>query len=66
MVRDLGRAIESLKAAGTSILLVEQQLAFALRYADIVYIMSKGQIVHRCTPAELSADAQTKSRYLGV
>ena len=66
MVRELGRAIDSLKHAGTSILLVEQQLAFALRHADVVFIMSKGRIVHQCTPAELSSDAQTKTRYLGV
>ena len=66
MVRELGRTIAQLKAAGTSILLIEQQLAFALRYADVVFIMSKGRIVHRCTPAELAADADTKARYLGV
>jgi branched-chain amino acid transport system ATP-binding protein len=66
MVRELGQAIESLKRAGTSILLIEQQLAFALRYADVVFIMSKGRIVHRCTPADLAADAETKARYLGV
>jgi branched-chain amino acid transport system ATP-binding protein len=66
MVRELGRVIESLKQAGTSILLIEQQLAFALRYADIVFIMSKGRIVHQCTPAELVADADTKARFLGV
>jgi branched-chain amino acid transport system ATP-binding protein len=66
MVRELGRAIESLKHAGTSILLVEQQLAFALRHADIVFIMSKGRIVHQCTSAELASDTQTKTRYLGV
>ena len=66
MVRELGSAIELLKRAGTSILLIEQQLAFALRYADIVFIMSKGRIVHQCTPAELAADAETKARYLGV
>jgi branched-chain amino acid transport system ATP-binding protein len=66
MVRELGRAIESLKQAGTSILLIEQQLAFALRYADVVFIMSKGRIVHQCSPAELAADAQTKARFLGV
>ncbi len=66
MVRDLGRTIQSLKQAGTSILLIEQQLAFALRYADVVFIMSKGRIVHRCTPAELAADAETKARYLGI
>ena len=66
MVRELGRTIESLKQAGTSILLVEQQLAFALRYADQVFIMSKGRIVHQCTPAELAADTEAKTRYLGV
>ena len=66
MVRELGKTIESLKAAGTSILLVEQQLAFALRYADVVFIMSKGRIVHSCTPAELAKDSETKARYLGV
>ncbi len=66
MVRELGRAIQSLKQAGTSILLIEQQLAFALRYADVIFIMSKGRIVHRCTPAELATDAETKARYLGV
>ncbi len=66
MVRELGRTIASLKAAGTSILLVEQQLAFALRHADMVFIMNKGRIVHHCTPAELAADTQTKARYLGV
>jgi branched-chain amino acid transport system ATP-binding protein len=66
MVRELGRAIRSLKQAGTSILLIEQQLAFALRHADIIFIMSKGRIVHRCTPAELAADTETKARYLGI
>jgi branched-chain amino acid transport system ATP-binding protein len=66
MVRELGRLIVTLKEAGTSILLVEQQLAFVLRHADRVYILSKGQIVHHCRPAELADDADTKSRYLGV
>ncbi len=66
MVRELGRVIERLKRSGTSILLIEQQLAFALRYADVIYIMNKGRIVHRCTPAELGSDAQIKARYLGV
>jgi branched-chain amino acid transport system ATP-binding protein len=66
MIRELGRTIEALKQTGTSILLIEQQLTFALRYADTVFIMSKGRIVHRCSPAELASDAPTKSRYLGV
>ena len=66
IVRELGRVIDTLKSTGTAILLVEQQLAFALRHADRVYIMSKGRIVHHCVPAELAADSETKARYLGV
>ncbi|MFY9696008.1 MAG: ABC transporter ATP-binding protein [Xanthobacteraceae bacterium] len=66
MIRELGRTIETLKRTGTSILLIEQQLTFALRYADTVFIMSKGRIVHQCSPADLASDALTKSRYLGV
>jgi branched-chain amino acid transport system ATP-binding protein len=66
MVRELGRLMDTLKGAGTSILLVEQQLAFVLRHADRVYIVSKGQIVHEARPIELAQDDEIKSRYLGV
>lgn len=66
MVKELGRVIGSLKAMGTSILLIEQQLSFALRYADIIFIMSKGRIVHRCLPDELIHDKESKAKYLGV
>lgn len=66
MVRELGRVIATLKSSGTSILLVEQQLAFALRHADRVYIMSRGRIVHHCAPDELAADSDIKARYLGI
>jgi branched-chain amino acid transport system ATP-binding protein len=66
MVRELGRLIGTLKDAGASILLVEQQLAFVLRHADRIYIVSKGQIVHHCRPDELAKDNETKSRFLGV
>jgi branched-chain amino acid transport system ATP-binding protein len=66
IVRELGAVIDALKSSGTSILLVEQQLAFAMRHADRIYIMSKGRIVHHCSPDELAADRETKARYLGV
>ena len=66
MVRELGKVIEALKLAGTAVLLIEQQLRFATRYADRIYLMSKGRIVHECKPAELAADAEVRSRYLGV
>jgi branched-chain amino acid transport system ATP-binding protein len=66
LVREVGRAIGKLKGEGLSILLVEQNLPLALSVVDRVHILSRGQIVHTCTPAELADDDEVKSRYLGV
>ena len=66
LVQELGRIIRELKANRISILLVEQNLAFALGLADYVYILSKGKIVHASSPEELLRDDAAKSRYLGV
>jgi branched-chain amino acid transport system ATP-binding protein len=66
LVRELGRILGRLKAEGASILIVEQNLAFALRIADHVYLMSKGKIVHESSPAALLGNEEIKARYLGV
>jgi branched-chain amino acid transport system ATP-binding protein len=66
LVREVGRAIGELRRQGLSILLVEQNLPLALSVVDRVHILSRGQIVHTCAPAELAADDAVKSRYLGV
>lgn len=66
MVREVGRVIDTLREAGTSALLVEQQVGFAIHHADSIHIMNKGQIVHSCTPQELAADRETRTRLLGV
>ena len=66
LVREVGHVIERLKADGLSILLVEQNLPLALRIADHVHVLSRGQIVYSGAPAALAADGEVKSRYLGV
>jgi branched-chain amino acid transport system ATP-binding protein len=66
LVRELGRMLAGLKAGGASILIVEQNLAFALRIADHVYLMNKGQIVHESRPDTLLGNDEIKARYLGV
>jgi branched-chain amino acid transport system ATP-binding protein len=66
LVREVGDAILRLKEAGLSIFLVEQNLAFARRFADYVHLMSKGQIVYSSTPQQLWEDQEAKHRYLGV
>jgi branched-chain amino acid transport system ATP-binding protein len=66
LVREVGRVLGELKREGLSILLVEQNLPLALSVADHAHILSRGQIVHSSGPAELAADEEVKSRYLGV
>jgi branched-chain amino acid transport system ATP-binding protein len=66
LVREVGRVLGDLKRDGLSILLVEQNLPLALGVADRVHILSRGQIVHSCDPAELWSNEAVKSRYLGL
>ena len=66
IVREVAVVMGELRAQGLSILLVEQNLPLALGVADRVHILSRGQIVHSSTPAELMASEEVKSRYLGV
>ena len=66
LVREVGDAIRRLKEEGLSIFLVEQNLSFAMKFADYTHIMSKGKIVHSSTPKELWEDRETKEHYLGV
>jgi branched-chain amino acid transport system ATP-binding protein len=66
VVREVGRVLATLKREGLPILLVEQNFPLALRVADRVYVMSKGQIVYSGAPAALAADEEIKRRFLGV
>jgi branched-chain amino acid transport system ATP-binding protein len=66
IVREIGRVLLRLKAAGLSILLVEQNVPLALRVADRVYVMSKGEIVYHGASSALDADEDIKRRYLGI
>lgn len=66
LVHDLERVIRQIRDQKLSMLLVEQNHSFALRVADYVYIMSKGNIVYGSKPREMKENAEIKARYLGV
>jgi branched-chain amino acid transport system ATP-binding protein len=66
LVREVGRVVESLKASGLSILLVEQNLPLALRVSDHIHVLSRGRIVHSGPPQALWENEEIKSRYLGL
>ena len=66
IVKEIAHIIRQLKESGFSILLVEQNLPMALGVADYVYVISRGLVVHECTPDELRDNEEVKAKYLGV
>jgi branched-chain amino acid transport system ATP-binding protein len=59
------KTIRALKAAGTTILLVEQNAHIALRIADRAYVMETGSILKSGAGSELLGDPQVRAAYLG-
>jgi branched-chain amino acid transport system ATP-binding protein len=66
LVAEVADLIGRLKDEGTSILLVEQNVAFAVKVADRVHVMSQGAIVHSSAADALWANEDVKARFLGV
>jgi branched-chain amino acid transport system ATP-binding protein len=66
LVRVMRDSIFRLKEEGLSILLVEQNLRFALKSSAYVHLLERGKIAYSCTPEALDEDQETKLKYLGV
>jgi branched-chain amino acid transport system ATP-binding protein len=66
LVRELRAVLRELKTHGTTLLLVEQRINFALALADRIYLMTKGQIALETGPEVLQTDAAMRQRYLGL
>ena len=57
--------IESLRAGGTTILMVEQMARLALKVSDRAYVLEHGRIVHEGASADLLDDPRVLGAYLG-
>ncbi len=66
VVREIFRTIDSLRATGVTILLVEQNARAALEVADHGYVLEMGEIVLSGPAAELKRDARVIDTYLGA
>ena len=66
MVQVMFRAIREVHAAGTSVLLAEQNVAMALETADRAYVLDEGRIVAHGTPDEVFNNPDLRRAYLGV
>ena len=63
---EIYQAIENLKAAGQSILIIDKDVRTLTRIADRHYILEKGRVVWSGDSAALAASEDVQHRYLGV
>ena len=66
IINNMIEAFARLKACGVSILLVEQNIAFAKRLGDGVAVMDNGRVVHAGRMADLAADEELQQSLLGL
>ena len=66
LVDEMFELFRSMKAQGTTVLLVEQNVELALDIADRAYVMDQGAVVHQAAAQELLADDEIKERYCSV
>ncbi|MGE5527762.1 MAG: ABC transporter ATP-binding protein [Patescibacteria group bacterium] len=65
LVKEIFAIIQEINAAGTTILLVEQNANMALSIAHRAYVLETGKIVLSGTAGELAQNARVREAYLG-
>lgn len=66
IVRDIQNLIGEINRAGTTILLVEQNVSMALDLADTGYVLEKGRVAKQGSAESLRADEEIRNLYLGA
>ena len=66
LLEEMGALFCKLRDEGTTLLLVEQNVGWALKLADRAVIIDQGQVAHRASAAALLADAEIQDRYCAV
>jgi branched-chain amino acid transport system ATP-binding protein len=66
LVDEMFELFRAMKAQGTTVLLVEQNVELALDIADRAYVLDQGTVVHQALARELLADDEIKERYCSV
>ena len=65
VVQDIFRTIGAINAAGTSVLLVEQNARYALETASRGYVLQTGSVIASGTCADLKQNPRVQEAYLG-
>ncbi|GAA3805608.1 ABC transporter ATP-binding protein [Sphaerisporangium flaviroseum] len=66
MAARIAETIKEINARGTSVLLIEQNVALALSLASHAYVLEVGEVVLYGPTADLAAGDEVRRRYLGI
>ncbi len=67
LIRDeIWRCLQSLRAAGQSILVIDKNVAALTRIADRHYVIERGRVVWSGSSAQLAGAPEIQPRYLGI
>ncbi len=62
----MGQLFRALREQGVTLLLVEQNVEWALNLADRAVIIDQGEVVYESDAAALAADRDIQERYCAV
>jgi branched-chain amino acid transport system ATP-binding protein len=65
ILQDIAKALDPIQERGVTILLTEQNVTFALKHADRIYLLENGEAVREGSPEELKGDDYIRESYLG-
>ncbi|MGH3736775.1 MAG: ABC transporter ATP-binding protein [Micromonosporaceae bacterium] len=66
LVQQIGEIIRTVKAAGVTVLLVEQNVHFAMTVADTHHLLAEGRLVQSITNDDARAREDELLQYLGI
>jgi len=66
LVDEIFVAVSKIRAAGTTVLIVEQRLTECLEIADRAYVLQTGRVTMSGTAAEIAGNAEVRKAYLGL
>jgi branched-chain amino acid transport system ATP-binding protein len=67
LIRDeIWRCLQSLRAAGQSVLVIDKNVAALTRIADRHYVIERGRVVWSGSSAQLAGAPEIQHRYLGI
>jgi branched-chain amino acid transport system ATP-binding protein len=66
LVADIFKLVSRIASEGVTVLLVEQNVNYALRICDYAYVLETGRVKRQGTGAELAKDDYIRRVYLGI